>query len=82
MRLPKFVFLPVCLAMLLSSLASGALREAGAAYSGSAQTSVSKGGLPTSTGPAFETYCKLYLTPEPAAAALLAGLFALWRRNR
>ena len=81
MRLPKIVFILVCLSITLTAFASNGLTEAGEAYGGNAQITVLRNGEPISVGPAFETYSKLYLTPEPTSFALLICLLFLRRRN-
>jgi hypothetical protein len=82
MKLPKTIFLFICLSAALSAFASEGLREAGEAFLGGAQVTVLRNGTPISTGSAFETYGKLYLAPEPASFALLICLLLLNRRNR
>ena len=81
MRLPKIVFILVCLTISLTAFASNGLSEAGEAYGGGAQITVLRNGEPISTAPAFETYSKLYLTPEPTFFALLICLLILRRHN-
>jgi len=81
MRLPKIVFILVCLSTTLTAFASNGLSEAGEAYGGGAQITVLRNGEPISVGPAFETYSKLYLTPEPTSFALLICLLVFRRYN-
>lgn len=81
MRLPKIVFILFCLSITLTAFAANGLTEAGEAYGGNAQITVLRNGEPISIGPAFETYSKLYLTPEPTIAVFLLLLFAIRRRN-
>ena len=82
MKLPKTIFLFVCLSAALSAFASEGLREAGEACLGGAQVTVLKYGNPVSLGSSFETYGKLYLTPEPTSFAFLIFLILLRRRTR
>ena len=81
MRLPKIVFILVCLSITLTAFAANGLTEAGEAYGGGAQITILRNGEPISMGPSFETYGKLYLTPEPTIAVFLLLLFAIRRRN-
>ena len=82
MKLPKTIFLFICLSAALSALAYGGLTEAGEACLGGAQVTVLQNGTPISLGSSFETYGKLYLAPEPTSCALLIFLILLNRRNR
>ncbi|MBO4553255.1 hypothetical protein J5754_02470 [bacterium] len=81
MRLPKIVFILVCLLIMLTAFAANGLTEAGEAYGGGAQITVLRNGEPISMGPSFETYGKFYLTPEPTSFTLLICLLILRRRN-
>ena len=82
MKLSKTIILPVLVSISLSALAYGGLTEACEACLGGTQTTVLKNGTPISLGSSFETYGKLYLTPEPTSCALLIFLLLIYRRNR